>query len=206
MKKIYTLLFVCISLMSARATSYTVSIVGTSFSPNTLTVSIGDVVTIQSTGSHPLAQVDLATWTANGTATVSGGWGTKTADYTFTISTTSTIYYVCTNHVGLGMKGQIVVAASGLKENFTMLSNLSVFPIPASETINLNYSLSENTLVGISLISLNGQKVASLVNEVQLIGIQQKAISVPTDLAPGVYFLQISANGERMEERLISIK
>ncbi len=118
MKKIYTLLFVCISLMSARATSYTISTSGTSYSPNTLTVSIGDVITIQASGTHPLAQVDQTTWNANGTATVSGGWGTKTADHTFTVISANSIYFVCTNHVGMGMKGQITVAASGIKEKF----------------------------------------------------------------------------------------
>ncbi len=206
MKKIYTLLFVCVSLMSVRATSYTISTIGTSYSPNTLTVSIGDVITIQASGTHPLAQVDQTTWNANGTATVSGGWGTKTADHTFTVSSANSIYFVCTNHVGMGMKGQITVAASGINENSNVVNSLSIFPVPARETIHLNYSLKENTLIEIDLISLSGQKVASLVNEIQLIGAQQKVLNVPSNLASGVYFIQISANGLKMEERLISVK
>ncbi|MBK6521741.1 MAG: T9SS type A sorting domain-containing protein [Sphingobacteriaceae bacterium] len=206
MKKIYTLLFVCISLMSARATSYTISTSGTSYSPNTLTVSIGDVITIQASGTHPLAQVDQTTWNANGTATVSGGWGTTTANHTFTVSSANSIYFVCTNHVGSGMKGQITVAASGINENSNVVNSLSIFPVPASETIHLNYSLKESALIEIDMISLSGQKAASLVNEIQLIGTQQKVLNVPSNLASGVYFIQISANGLKTEERLISIK
>ncbi|MBP9069962.1 MAG: T9SS type A sorting domain-containing protein [Bacteroidia bacterium] len=206
MKKIYTLLFVCISLMSARATSYTISTSGTSYSPNTLTVSIGDVITIQASGTHPLAQVDQTTWNANGTATVSGGWGTTTANHTFTVSSANSIYFVCTNHVGSGMKGQITVAASGIKESSNAINSLSVFPVPAREIIHLNYSLKESALIEIDIISLSGQKVASLVNEIQLIGAQQKVLNVPSNLASGVYFIQISANGLKTEERLISIK
>ncbi|MBK7310491.1 MAG: T9SS type A sorting domain-containing protein [Sphingobacteriaceae bacterium] len=206
MKKIYTLLFVCISLMSARATSYTISTSGTSYSPNTLTVSIGDVITIQASGAHPLAQVDQTTWNANGTATVSGGWGTTTANHTFTVSSANSIYFVCTNHVGSGMKGQITVAASGINENSNVVNSLSIFPVPASETIHLNYSLKESALIEIDMISLSGQKAASLVNEIQLIGTQQKVLNVPSNLASGVYFIQISANGLKTEERLISIK
>ena len=206
MKKIYTLLFVCISLMSARATSYTISTSGTSYSPNTLTVSIGDVITIQASGTHPLAQVDQTTWNANGTATVSGGWGTTTANHTFTVSSANSIYFVCTNHVGMGMKGQITVAASGIKENSSVVNSISIFPVPASETIHLNYSLKESALIEIDIISLSGQKAASLVNEIQLIGTQQKVLNVPSNLASGVYFIQISANGLKTEERLISIK
>ncbi|MBK7817579.1 MAG: T9SS type A sorting domain-containing protein [Sphingobacteriaceae bacterium] len=206
MKKIYTLLFVCISLMSARATSYTISTSGTSYSPNSLTVSIGDVITIQASGAHPLAQVDQTTWNANGTATVSGGWGTTTANHTFTVSSANSIYFVCTNHVGSGMKGQITVAASGINENSNVVNSLSIFPVPASETIHLNYSLKESALIEIDMISLSGQKAASLVNEIQLIGTQQKVLNVPSNLASGVYFIQISANGLKTEERLISIK
>ena len=192
--------------MSARATSYTISTSGTSYSPNTLTVSIGDVITIQASGTHPLAQVDQTTWNANGTATVSGGWGTTTANHTFTVSSANSIYFVCTNHVGSGMKGQITVAASGIKESSNAINSLSVFPVPAREIIHLNYSLKESALIEIDIISLSGQKVASLVNEIQLIGAQQKVLNVPSNLASGVYFIQISANGLKTEERLISIK
>ncbi|MBL7916862.1 MAG: hypothetical protein JNM96_00600, partial [Bacteroidia bacterium] len=99
MKKIYSFLFAALLCVGANATSYTISVSGTSYSPNTLTVSIGDVVTIEASASHPLVQVDNTVWTANGTTSLSTGWGETTANHTFTITNTNTIYYVCKNHV-----------------------------------------------------------------------------------------------------------
>jgi len=109
-------------------------------------------------------------------------------------------------HVGLGMKGQITVSSTGIAENSNVLKGLSVFPIPATEKININYSLIETGLVSIGLIGLNGQQAATLVNEVQVAGKQQKAIAIPSNLASGLYFVQITLNGRKAEERLISIK
>lgn len=206
MKKIYTLFAACLTFAFAHAASYTISISGTSYSPNTLTVSIGDVITIQASAAHPLAQVDGTTWNANGTATLSSGWGTKTADHTFTVSSVNTIYYVCTMHVGLGMKGQIAVTSTGLHENSFEAGGLSVFPVPAKESISLNYTLSETGLVNIALVGLNGQIAATLLNEVQLAGKQERKIDLPSALASGLYILQVSSNQQNRKQQLISIQ
>src|SRR5262245_34631010 len=102
MKKIYILLFVCMTSISVHAASYTIAINGFFYSPPSLTVSIEDVVTIQANTSHPAVEVDQPTWNANGTTPMTGGWGIKSADYTFTITSTNSIYFVCQIHVGTG--------------------------------------------------------------------------------------------------------
>jgi len=59
------------------AATFSVNISGFSYSPASLTVAVGDVITIQASGTHPLVQVDGATWNAGGTSSVTGGWGVK---------------------------------------------------------------------------------------------------------------------------------
>ena len=113
MKKIYSSLLLSMTALCMNATSYTITTVGTTYSPNTLTVSVGDVVTIAASGTHPLAEVSQTTWMANGTTTLSSGFGNKTSNYTFTITSTTSIYYVCVNHVAsMQMKGQITVSTT----------------------------------------------------------------------------------------------
>ena len=129
MKKIYSTILLTIAAFAMNATSYTITTSGFSYSPSTLTVTVGDVVTISASGTHPLAEVSQTTWNANGTATLSTGFGNKTSSYTFTISSTNSIYYVCTNHVGSGMKGQITVSTVGVKElMFPIVSFCSLTP------------------------------------------------------------------------------
>lgn len=206
MKKIYSTLFACLLFVAANATSYTVSISGTSYSPNSLTVSIGDVITIQSSSIHPLVQVDNTTWTANGTTSLSSGWGVKYTDYTFTITTASTIYYVCQVHASMGMKGQISVTGTGVNEQALSLNAFALFPNPTSNNININYTLSEESSINIELIGMNGQKAATLVNEKQTAGIQNNRLVIPSMIAPGTYFVVTNVNGLASSKRLIVIQ
>jgi hypothetical protein len=64
MNKFYFTLVLILSVFITKATTYTVNINGLSYSQSTLTVYIGDVITIQANSSHPLIEVDQATWTA----------------------------------------------------------------------------------------------------------------------------------------------
>lgn len=114
------------------AANINIVISGFSYSPSATTGSVGDVVTIQASASHPLVQVDQPTWNANGSTAMSGGWGTQTSNYTFTITTVADIYYVCANHVGSGMKGMITVTASGISQVTAAAYSISLFPNPVT--------------------------------------------------------------------------
>lgn len=206
MKKIYSTLFACLLFIGANATSYTVSISGFAYAPNSLTVSIGDVITIQASGSHPLVEVDNTTWTANGTTSLSTGWGVKSADYTFTVTSANPIYFVCQIHGGMGMKGQISVAGTGINELTSELNSLTLFPIPAKNNIQLNYQLAKQSLVNIELLNVAGQKIATLLSEQQNAGAQQNLLVFPLEIASGTYFIKVDANGNSLTKRLIIIQ
>lgn len=207
MKKIYLFILIALFTISLKAASYTVSIVGTSYSPATLTVNVGDVVTIQGSMAHPLAQVDQTTWNANGTATLSGGWGVSTSNVTFTVANTNTIYYVCTAHVSFGMKGQVIVnSTAGLNQiSFNSLP-LALYPNPASEVVNMNYSLNEDAQVRIELLSITGNLAAVLADEKCSNGANSQRLEIPSEIKSGLYFINVRTNGNVVSQRSLIIK
>ena len=199
MKKIYSVLLLSILAISMKATSYTVTISGFSYSPATLTVSVGDVVTIAASGAHPLAEVSQTTWNANGTATLSTGFGTKTSSYTFTITSASDIYYVCTNHVTMGMKGMITVSSVGVKEQANQISGISVFPNPAKNQFSVKFNSSENGNVTAKLYSICGQEIESLtVNKEFFVGTTTLNFDLQNQIPAGVYFVQLNYNSKKI--------
>lgn len=204
MKKIYSIFLFSILAISMKATSYTVSISGFAYSPASLTVTVGDVVTISASGSHPLAEVSQTTWNANGTTTLSTGFGTKTSNYTFTITSASDIYYVCTNHVSMGMKGMITVSSVGVKEQNDMIGNISMFPNPAKDKFSVKFNSTENGTVSAKLYSICGQEVESLiVNKEFNAGITTLNFDLQNNIPAGVYFVQLNYNSKKVIRKLI---
>lgn len=138
MKKTSTFLAVLLFLafQTAFSANINITISGFAYSPNTVTVSVGDVVTIAASGTHPLVEVDQATWMANGNTPVGGGWGTQTSAYTFTVTgtTANPTYYVCANHVSsMQMKGVIGVApSSGIMQTVAGAYKIELYPNPVT--------------------------------------------------------------------------
>lgn len=208
MKKIYLTLLAIVAFAGIKAAQYTITTVGNTYSPATLTVNVGDEVTLIVTPNHPTSQVSQTTWNANGTATVSGGWGTKTSAYTFTATTPGNIYYVCNFHVGMGMKGMITVQqVNGLAQNAISLQNVSVFPNPSSEKINVSLASKQNSNAAFTLYSLTGEKVAVLANNQAVIaGDNSVELALPAGLSNGNYFLEITSGSFKTVKKIIVLK
>lgn len=204
MKKIYSTLLLLILTVCLKATSFTVTIVGSTYSPATLTVTVGDIVTIQASGVHPLIEVSEANWTANSTATLSGGFGIKTSTYTFTVATTNTIYYMCQNHGPSGMKGQIIVSSTGLSEQNNSIGNISLFPNPAKEKISIKFKSAETGMLTAKLYSVCGQEVQSLISNKDIYsGDNTFTFELQNTIPPGVYFIQLNYNSKTIVRKLI---
>lgn len=205
MKKIYLMLIATFIMTSVKASLYVITIFGTSYSPATQTVVIGDVVTIQATSTHTLAEVSAATWAANGTTTLSTGFGTKTSNYTFTVTAaTQTLYFVCQAHVSMGMKGQIIlVAPTGITPNLLAAQNINLWPNPTSKEIN--FSLAESVEnINTSLISISGQLIPlAEISQANASGNKIYTINIPATIAPGVYFLEIKSANEKIYKKIV---
>ena len=204
MKKIYSVLLLSILAIGMKATSYTITTVGTSYSPATLTVSVGDVVTINSSASHPLAEVSQTTWNANGTATLSTGFGNKSSNYTFTITAATDIYYVCTAHVSFGMKGKIIVSTVGIKEQAEAISNVNIFPNPAKDQFSVKFNSTDNGNVTAKIYSICGQEIETfVVNKEFNAGVTTLNFDLQNHIPAGVYFVQLNYNSKKVTRKLI---
>jgi len=204
MKKIYFSLLFAVLCLGMKATSYTVAISGTSYVPATLTVTVGDVVTIQADGTHTLAEVSQATWSANGTSTLSTGFGEKTSNYTFTVSSTNTIYYVCKAHVTSGMKGMIIISPAGINEQEMNVSNVIIFPNPAKDKFSVKFNSPENGNVSAKLYSICGQEIESLIiNKEFNAGVFTIHFDSHKRIPAGVYFVQLNCNSNKITRKLI---
>lgn len=205
MKKIYTILLLTIASVCMKATSYTITTSGFAYSPATLTVTVGDVVTITANANHPLAEVSQTTWNANGTATLSTGFGNKTSNYTFTVTSATDIYYVCTNHVAsMGMKGMITVTTVGVKEETESISNISLFPNPAKNQFSVKFNSADNGTITAKIYSICGQEIESLVANKEFgAGVTTLNFDLQNNIPAGIYFVQLNYNSKKVIRKLI---
>ena len=171
------------------ATKYNVALNGFAYSPTALTVHVGDTVTIGGSLSHPLLQVSKATWNANGTAALAGGFGPSTKNVTFTVTSQDTIYYICTAHVQFGMKGKIVVAGlAGIDNQVVPGLSVSLFPNPVSETGTVKFTGNPES-VTVALFSIDGQLQKDLTPSVVKIGGESYVTFDASRMPAGNYFV-----------------
>lgn len=207
-KKIYLVLFICIAFLGTKAATYTVSIMGNSYSPTLTTCAIGDMVIIQASGFHPANQVSSADWNAGVTTTVSGGWGSQSNTFTFTAVSTGTVYFLCQNHGSLGMKAQIVVNPTNINETAAnFLNNYNLFPNPATSNVKVSFGLNETSTVNIKLFNVAGQEVKVFVSDLNLAsGNYEYNFELPQSIASGNYFIEVSSGNRKSIKKLLVSK
>lgn len=185
------LLFAIFASQMLFATSYTISTSGLSYSPDSLSVEVGDTVTIQASTMHPLVQVSMETWSANGNEPFANGWGTKTSDYTFVVESDDDIYYVCGNHVGSGMKGMITVTSSeGVNQTEKIQSNFRIYPVPYNNGfLTFKGDVSNYSNLEIIIYNISGAKVYAQ-------NVDRQQVDIRLDVSSGFYFYTIRNKSE----------
>ena len=105
------LLILFFSTIAITVFSNTINITnaGFTFTPDDITINVGDTVVWQIGGTHNVVEVNEDTWTAGGTVS-NGGFQTPFGGGQVVFPTTGTFYYVCQPHVGLGMKAKLTVS------------------------------------------------------------------------------------------------
>lgn len=85
--------------------------------------------------------------------------------------------------------------------------NMHLYPNPATSIVNIEYSLMRNTSVRIVMLDVLGKQIAELQNEHQPQGIHTYSLNVKNinghQLLEGVYFIQLTADGQKVVEKLI---
>jgi plastocyanin len=208
MKKIYLILFALVAFLGTKAATFTISISGNAYTPTLVTCAVGDMVIIQAQGIHPTAQVTQTVWASNGSTPMAGGWGSQTTTFTYNAVSTGTVYYVCQNHVTLGMKGMIIVNATGINETTnSFLKEYNVFPNPATTNVKVGFGLDENATVNIRLMNLNGQEVKTFISDLNLPqGKYDYNFELPASIAAGNYFIEISSGTRKSTKKVLITK
>lgn len=93
-------------------------------------------------------------------------------------------------------------AVSSIHENE---NSLSVFPNPATDEINIQLALSQNSLVHLELIDLTGRVVAEIYNGSSTEKILQKQFTV-SDFSNGTYLLKAVVNGKTSFNKINILK
>jgi plastocyanin len=192
MKTVLSSLVLVLFTSCAFCTTWTITNSGTTFSPSTITITAGDDVIFNLASIHNAVEVSQATWNANGTTKLSGGFETAFGGGQVLSSQlgVGTHYYVCTTHASLGMKGTIIVQnATGIEESKSS-ADFSIYPNPSliSVTIKANSSRIGSEFY---IADLSGKKVASgrLDDEITVIDISQ--------LVRGIYMIGMADQRER---------
>jgi len=184
--------------------TWTITNSGYTFSPATITITLGDSVNFSVSSIHQPVEVSQATWNANGNTPLAGGFQTPFGGGLVLPAqlTVGTHYYVCSAHASMGMKGIIIVQnTTGIIE-YPAKINFSVYPNPShgqfqvvigdskiAKNYNLEvYDLAGNKIYGVSDIN------------------QQTSINLDLSDSPsGIYFIRLY-DGEGYAVRKIVIR
>ena len=179
-------------------TTHTININGLSFTPNEVTIAMGDTVFFNGSSNHPVLEVAENTWNNNGSTALPGGFAFPSGTGKISFDSESTHYYICENHIGNGMKGKIIVSTTtGI--NFLNSNNISIYPNPLTGTI-IYINVSNNTSeINLSLYDLTGRvkiskKVPPTNDQIQLDA---------SYLSPGVYIIQLQSAGYTYTSKFI---
>jgi len=186
-------------------TAHDVTVANFAFTPDTLTITVGDTVKwtcIQ--GTHNVV--------ADDNSFTSGPVTPAPWVYSHIFTIESRNPYYCALHGGpggIGMSGVITVqAASDIRNEgisiykFDLIQN---FPNPFNPTTTIYYRIPEKSTVSLKVFNLLGSEVISLVNEEKSAGSYQVEFSA-VNLPSGIYFYRLQAGSSIETKKMILLK
>jgi len=93
--------------------------------------------------------------------------------------------------------------AAGIANLEPEASSLSIFPNPAKEKINITFNVKETTGIEINMYGIDGRKISNLLASTLNEGEHTQTIMLPSAITPGIYIVQLVANGQASEQRII---
>ncbi|MFI5203787.1 MAG: T9SS type A sorting domain-containing protein [Flavobacteriales bacterium] len=94
---------------------------------------------------------------------------------------------------------------TGINENTTTLTNLSVFPNPANADVNISIHLSASALVKIEMLDITGRLIQTVANENMQQGSVTKTVSTAS-FSEGNYLIRVTANDMVTQQKLNVVK
>jgi plastocyanin len=203
MKKILLLaLIVSGSSLVQAQTTHDVGTSGFTFNPDTLNITAGDSVHFTLSVTHNAQEVSQATWSANG-STSNGGFSIPFGGGGFRFNTAGTFYYVCTNHVTMGMKGVIIVTGGvNVEDEIKPLFSLQAYPTRVEERLTLTIEMNASQAVFIQVINMLGEVVYTEQQVAMVTGKNTRYIDF-SSFKSGAYFVRVAAGNEMKTLKVI---
>jgi plastocyanin len=195
--KLYFINFLLFGLTAlVSATTYTITNVGTTFSPNTLTVKVGDTIDFTLEPAHNAVEVNKDVYDAGGN-TSNGGFSVPFGGGRIIMKNAGTFYFVCQPHAFIGMKGIITVTSNATL--VTRVGNkpslVNIFPNPSTGPVTIQYSLSNSSTVKIDLYDMMGRVVKNILSSDQSTGNYNLSYNLD-DVVSGKYFVRFSIGNQ----------
>lgn len=199
MKKLYSLIAAILISHSMMATVHMVSVSSFSFSPNDMTIDVGDTVMFMwVNGSH--------TTTSSTVPAGADSWdepmNVANTMFEYVADIPGTYNYVCTPHSAT-MRGQFtVVSTSNVTSPVSIAEGLFLSPANNGTALNVGFTINRASVVKLSLIDLTGRVAKVLVNNVQPAG-RYTEVFTTDELQKGIYIAEMIAGSERISRRII---
>lgn len=172
-------------------TTHTINISGLTFSPSNLAISVGDKVVFNGSSNHPIAEVSMSTWDANGNTVLAGGFSFPSGVGEKTFNTEGTYYYICQNHISSGMKGKITVSAVTSINGQNFSEGINIFPNPLkSDFLTISFNKNPSAEIEIVIFDITGK---SIIVKSEILDNNQVIIDC-SHLLSGLYILQVDIN------------
>lgn len=84
-------------------------------------------------------------------------------------------------------------------------NDLEIFPNPSSHGFNINYTISQKSIVNIDIYDQVGRKINSIVNSEQEAGIYSIEHTYPDNLRPSIYYIVYRIGNHTKTEKIIKI-
>ena len=186
--------------LSAQQT-FTIIAEGFSFSPSTLTITQNDIVQFNTSFEHPVLQVSQSTWNSNGSTPLSGGFSFPSGSGTFEADAPGTIYYICTLHIGSGMKGRIVINAPTGTNDVSAEDSFKIYPGFATNFLHI-VNAGHKPLKGIKIIDVSG-KIIHRINE--FINTENDLHIDITHFNKGLFFIILETEDARVSKKFVKL-
>jgi len=92
----------------------------------------------------------------------------------------------------------------GINETDLLLGEMIIYPVPSKGVSSISYALKESARIKIQICDLTGKELKTFVDEEKQQGPHTKLLNLE-ELAPGLYFVKLSANDKKLSQKLLII-
>lgn len=187
-----TIILVLITTGLKAQVKYTVLTAGNTFSPNNITINVGDTVEWTNTGGTHNVNGTQATFPSN-PVSFGNSVGGAPWTYTFVFNTAGTYAYRCDIHFSMGMAGIVTVNnTTGVNSYSKNDNDFEVYPNPASGYVRL---INAEKFDFIEVVNLKGETVFETTTK-------DEGINV-SNLSAGLYIIKAKNNHQVVYKKLI---